>query len=51
MVFSWCFYVENERYYNLYGVRKEDESNYNLVIDTTNFTPEQVAEKIIELGR
>ena len=38
--------IENERYWNVYGVRKEDESNYDLVIDTTNLTPEQVADKI-----
>lgn len=40
--------LENERYYNLYGVRKEDESNYDLVIDTTNLTPQKVAQKIKE---
>ncbi len=38
--------LENERYFELYGVRKEDESNYDLIIDTTNITPEEVAEKI-----
>lgn len=38
--------LENERYWELYGVRKEDESNYDLVIDTTNLTPKQVADKI-----
>ena len=40
--------LENERYWNLYKVHKEDESNYDLVIDTTNYTPEEVADKIIE---
>ena len=40
--------LENERYLELYGVRKEDESNYDLVIDTTNLTPNQVASKIEE---
>ena len=40
--------LENERYWNLYGVRKEDESNYDLVIDTTELMPEQVADMIIE---
>ena len=40
------YQVENERYFQLYGVRKEDESNYDLIIDTTNLTPEQVAYKI-----
>lgn len=38
--------LENERYWDIYGIRKEDESNYDLVIDTTNLTPEQVADKI-----
>lgn len=38
--------LENERYWKLYGVRKEDESNYDLVLDTSNLTPEQVADKI-----
>lgn len=41
------FELENERYFNLYGVRKNDMSNYNLVIDTTNMTPYKVAEEII----
>ena len=40
--------LENERYWELYGVRKEDESNYDLVIDTTSLTPDQVADKIEE---
>lgn len=38
--------IENDRYWNVYGVRKEDESNYDIVIDTTKLTPEQVADKI-----
>ncbi len=38
--------LENERYWELYGVRKEDESNYDFVLDTTNLTPNQVADKI-----
>ena len=42
------YQMENERYWRIYGVRKEDHSNYDLVIDTTNLTPEQVAEQIIE---
>ena len=40
------FKMENERYWNLYHVRKEDMSNYDLVVDTTNLTPEEVAEEI-----
>ena len=38
--------MENERYWEVYGVRKDDMSNYDLVIDTTNLTPNQVADKI-----
>ena len=38
--------LENERYLELYGVRKEDEANYDFVLDTTNLAPEQVADKI-----
>lgn len=40
------FNLENERYWNLYHVRKEDMSNYDLVVDTTNITPQEVAEII-----
>ncbi len=40
------FRLENERYYNVYGVRKDDMSNYDLVIDTTNLTPKQVSDII-----
>ena len=40
--------LENERYWNLYKVHKEDLSNYDLVIDTTNISPEEVADKIIK---
>ena len=40
--------LENERYFNLYNVRKEDKSNYDLVLDTTNNTPEEIADIIIE---
>lgn len=40
--------LENERYFELYGVRKEDESNYDYVLDTTHLTPDQVADKIEE---
>lgn len=40
--------LENERYWKLYQVRKEDLNNYDLVIDTTKLTPNEVAEKIIQ---
>lgn len=39
--------LENERYFNLYGVRKEDPANYDLIIDTTELSPNEVA-KIIK---
>lgn len=42
------YQLENERYWNLYGVRKEDESNYDFILDTTNLTPDQVADRIEE---
>lgn len=42
------YQLENERYYNVYGVRKEELSNYDLVIDTTKLTPTEVANEIIE---
>lgn len=38
--------LENERYYMVYGVKKDDMSNYDLVIDTTNKTPHEVADII-----
>lgn len=39
---------ENERFFKLYGIHKEDMSNYDLVVDTTNMQIEEVANKIIE---
>ena len=39
---------ENERYWNVYHVRRDDMSNYDLVIDTTNLKPEEVTKKIKE---
>ena len=42
------FNLENERYFNLYGVHKEDMSNYDFVLDTTNLSPKEVNQKIIE---
>ena len=38
--------LENERYWQLYQVRKEDESTYDLVIDTTELTGEETADII-----
>ena len=43
--------MENERYWKLYHVHKEDMSNYDLVIDTTKLTPEEIANQIIEKYR
>lgn len=42
------FELENARYFELYGVHKEDLSNYDFVLDTTNIMPEEVNSKIIE---
>jgi len=42
------FNLENERYWKLYKVHKEDMSNYDLVVDTTHRTPEEVAQIIKE---
>lgn len=39
--------LENERYLKLYGINRDDMSNYDLVIDTTKKTPEEVANIII----
>lgn len=38
--------LENERFFKLYGVRKEDMSNYDLVIDTSYSTIEKTAQLI-----
>lgn len=40
--------LENERYWDLYKVRKEDMSNYDFVIDTTTITAQEAAQKIKE---
>ena len=40
--------LENERYFALYGVHKDDMSNYDFVIDTTSRTPDEVANIIID---
>ena len=41
------FELENKRFFNLYGIHKEDMSNYDLVIDTSDNTIEENA-NIIE---
>ena len=42
------FELENKRYFDLYGVHKEDLSNYDFVLDTTHILPDEVKQKIIE---
>jgi len=39
--------IENLRYLKKYGVDCSDKSNFDLVIDTTHMTPEEVAETIM----
>jgi cytidylate kinase len=39
---------ENKRYLELYGADSSEPANFNLVIDTSHITPEQVAEKLID---
>ena len=38
------FNLENERYQQIYGVNNLDMSNYDLVLDTSNKTPEELAD-------
>lgn len=40
--------LENNRYFKLYNVHKDDMKNYDFVLDTTNLTPEEVKNKIKE---
>ncbi len=40
-------HLERERYKEKYGIDYLDFSTYDLVLDTTNMSPEEVAEKII----
>lgn len=40
------YHSENERFFDLYGVHKEDMSNYDLVVDTTNHSIEENAKMI-----
>ncbi len=39
---------ENERYIKLYGVNRADMNNYDLVVDTTNMTREEVKDAILK---
>lgn len=42
------FKMENERFFVLYGVHKEDMSNYDLVVDTSYSTVEKTSKLIID---
>ena len=39
---------ENKRYMELYGADSSDPSNFNLIVDTSFITPEEVANRIID---
>lgn len=41
------FKLENERWLNIYNVRKDDMSNYDYVLDTTNISPDEAAQNIL----
>lgn len=41
------FRLENERYFKIYNIRKDDMSNYDYVLDTTNISPDEAAENIL----
>jgi CMP/dCMP kinase len=38
---------DSERYFSLYGIRQDDEKNYDLIIDTTKLTVEEVFLKVM----
>jgi len=42
------FAIEQKRYSDLYGIDPYDHNHFDLVIDTSNITPEAVATRIIE---
>lgn len=42
------FKLENDRWFNIYNVRKDDMSNYDYVLDTTNISPEEASNNILE---
>lgn len=39
---------ETNRWIDTYNVNRDDMSNYDLVLDTTNLTPEEVCDNVIE---
>ncbi|MFQ6107854.1 MAG: (d)CMP kinase [Thermoplasmata archaeon] len=40
--------VERKRYSSIYGIDIDDLSGYNLVVDSTNMTPSEVLERIVD---
>jgi len=38
---------ETNRWMDTYGVNRDDMSNYDLIIDTTRLTPDEVCNKVI----
>lgn len=42
------YQLENDRYFKLYGVNKNDMNNYDFVLDTTHITPGEVKTKILD---
>ncbi|MCI9015581.1 MAG: AAA family ATPase [Clostridia bacterium] len=40
--------MENERFLKLYNIRRDDMSNYDLVLDTTKKTPQEIKDIIIQ---
>lgn len=42
------YLLENERYFKVYGIHKEDIKNYDFVLDTTTLNPEEVCNIIID---
>lgn len=41
------FKLENDRYFKIYNIRKDDMSNYDYVLDTTNISPDEAAQNIL----
>ena len=39
---------DSERYFSLYAIHQDDEKNYDLIIDTTNLSIEEVFSKVID---
>jgi len=42
------FKLENDRYFKIYNVKKHDMSNYDYVLDTTNISPDEAVQNILE---